>query len=337
LTRFKTKQKPVVVDELLASGVKVEDVSQAPMLERIGRADAIHVHGLWESLIRDAGRVAKRLDRLFVVSPHGMATDWALQQRRLKKLAYRWVILKQAWPADLMMHFTTEWERQRSRPWSKRQRSVVIPLGTDLPAIQTAVATQGPVEYWRQRLGEGPPTLLFVGRVHPGKGVEYLVPAMQHVPPEVGRLAIVGPADSMFAAGLKRHAQDLGVVDRVHWLGPVYPPELYAAMGDAAALVLPSDHENFGLVAVEAIAAGTPALVSREVAAGRELVESGAGIWVSREPDKLGQELRAYLAAAGPTPNNCTAMADRFNLHRVGGRWNKVYCDALSHANKDDQ
>lgn len=320
-------------DELratLACGIQLSTLSR--WITSPPSFDLIHVHGLWDRGLPTAGRLARQLTVPFVVSPHGMATTWAVNQGRLKKQLYTRAVLRLSWPRSLTLHFATEWERVRSMGWWPHPSdSIVVPLAVDVDAI-CAASTRS-----RERLTlmpepaavtRTPRTLLFVGRVHPGKGLEYLIPAMRNVPPELGRLHIVGPNDSPFARTLRSQADALGIAERIDWVGPVYAPELYAKMGDAAALVLPSDHENFGLVAVESLAAGTPALLSREVAIGEALVHSGAASWVSREPDELGKELVSLLrepSRLALMTQHCRQAVEPFGLDRLGIAWKEAY------------
>ncbi len=119
-------------------------------------------------------------------------------------------------------------------------------------------------------------------------------------------LALVGPAGPATAA-LARRAADLGIAGRVHQLGLVPDDVLAAVLRGAVALVHPSLDEGFGLPPLEAMAAGTPAVVSRSGAL-PEVVGDAALIVDPHDPDGWAAELdslrtdpdrRARLVAAG--------------------------------------
>ena len=103
--------------------------------------------------------------------------------------------------------------------------------------------------------------MLSVGRVARGKGLELVVEALPELPGV--HFAIVGPDGGHgLTEELLRLRDRLGVSDRVHLVGAVgaEPPlDLY---GDADVFVLASRHENFGMVAAEAAAAGVPSLLT---------------------------------------------------------------------------
>jgi glycosyltransferase involved in cell wall biosynthesis len=136
------------------------------------------------------------------------------------------------------------------------ERVVIRPNG--FPDPYDPPPRPGPL---RARLGldATEPLVLSVGRIARGKGLEHLVEAVARL--DRVRLAVAGPDDGHgLLPELLQLRDRLGAGERVHLLGTVDDPfELY---GDADVLALPSAHENFGMVAAEAAAAGTPSVVS---------------------------------------------------------------------------
>jgi len=115
----------------------------------------------------------------------------------------------------------------------------------------------------RTQLGLDPSALLVlsIGRVARGKGLELLLAAARELPD--AHVAVVGPDDRHgMAEELLRLRDAWGLRDRVHLLGPVGPEPPLDYYSDADVFVLASAHENFGLVAAEAAAAGTASVVS---------------------------------------------------------------------------
>lgn len=126
-------------------------------------------------------------------------------------------------------------------------RVEVIPFGIAPPAV-TAPADRGPDNF------------LFVGRLVAYKGVSVLVEAMARVP--AARLQIVGEGPRR--RSLQEQVTRLGLDDRITFAGEVSPLELAARLAGARALVLPSvdGGETFGLVQLEAMAAGKAVIAS---------------------------------------------------------------------------
>jgi glycosyltransferase involved in cell wall biosynthesis len=177
----------------------------------------------------------------------------------------------------------------------KAARIAVRPNG--FPARVPPVERPGPL---RRRLGidASAPLVLSIGRVARGKGIELLVRSL----PELDgvQLAVVGPDDRQgMAVELTRLARELGVEDRVSltgaWPTAGPPLELY---GDADVCALASAHENFGMAAAEAAAAGTVSVVTDRCGVA-ELLRDGAGLVVPYDQDAVRAALARLLGDPG--------------------------------------
>lgn len=105
-----------------------------------------------------------------------------------------------------------------------------------------------------------PGRFLFVGRLNAQKGLRGLLDALAWCPAEV-TLDVVGEGEEREA--LRAHAQSLGLMGRVNWLGQLERAPLAEMYRRAQALVMPSMHEGLGLVAVEAQLSRTPVIAYR--------------------------------------------------------------------------
>jgi glycosyltransferase involved in cell wall biosynthesis len=158
---------------------------------------------------------------------------------------------------------------------------------------------------------DGAPVLLYVGRIAAGKGIEYLVAALQELPE--AHLVLVGPDDRHGVTGLDG--------DRVHVVGPTDgPPLAYYRLGDV--FVLPSAGDSFGMVAAEAAAGGTPVVVTDRCGIAERFHEGEALVVpdarraildavrsVLAEPALRSQLAAGGVAAAGR--NSWDAVTDR--------------------------
>lgn len=112
----------------------------------------------------------------------------------------------------------------------------------------------------RYGIGKDDTLFLFVGRIHPVKGVNLLVQAFANLGGDA-RLAIVGP-DEGYRRDLEKYAAREGLEGRVVFTGPLYDAEKWMAYRDADVYVLPSVRENFGMTVLEAMASDTPVIVT---------------------------------------------------------------------------
>jgi glycosyltransferase involved in cell wall biosynthesis len=120
-------------------------------------------------------------------------------------------------------------------------------------------------------------------------------------------LVFVGPDESGMKGRLELMARDAGVAERVHVCGALDSEAKWMAYRDADIFVLPSQNENFGNTAAEAVAAGTPVIVTERCGIA-PLLKDVAGLIVPHEEKALGQALERLLGDAslyGELQNGC--------------------------------
>ena len=171
-----------------------------------------------------------------------------------------------------------------------------------------AVTRNGAREGLRNRLhlARDEPLLLYVGRISYKKGLDLLVEALADLPD--AHLAVVGPDDrDGTLETLRSITARRGLESRVHLLGPLGPDGLGSIYADADVFVLPSRNENFGNVAAEAAAAGTPVVLTDRCGVAELLQDRAALVVRCAVPairDALGRllddpELRRKLGRGG--------------------------------------
>lgn len=292
-----------------------------------GAYDAVIVSGLWRYSAR-AARVALAGGPVpYVVFPHGMLDPWfrrSAPAKHLVKQASWWWAEGPLLAGARAVLFTSEEERRRAegafRPW--RVRGAVVPYGAaDIGG--DAVSEVAAFRMLLPVLGDRA-FLLFLGRIHPKKGCDLLLAAFAAVAadhPSID-LVIAGPDQVGMAAKLQATAMRAGIGARVHFPGMLAGDAKAGALRAAAAFVLPSHQENFGIAVVEALAAGTPVLVSDQVAIWREILADGAGLaapaTVAGTSDMVARFLALPLADQVAMARQARAcFVDRFHLNRA--------------------
>jgi glycosyltransferase involved in cell wall biosynthesis len=275
--------------KLLAYHPKIAAMLQ-PLIEA---ADIIHIHALWEEIQHQAAKIARRIGKPYLITPHGMLDPWSLSQSRLKKRLYMMLRLRRNLSLASAIHFTDESERDLTAGLGFATPSFVQRYLLDLREFQTLP----PKGKFRQRypdLGDRP-IVLYLSRLHPKKGLDLLIPAFAKLNSQNAALVLAGPVEAEYQAHLTALAQRHGVADRTLFTGMLYGEDRVAALADAEVFVLPSYQENFGIVVIEALAAGTPVVISDQVNIHRQITQAQVGLVVPTQIDAIARALDRYL------------------------------------------
>lgn len=277
--------------------------------------DGVLLHGVWNYTSFGAWRALRTTGTPYCIFTHGSLDPWHRQAYPLKdafKQLY-WLLAEGAVLRDARyVLFTTEEERRLARLayWGRQgYRDRVIAYGTaDAPA-----ATRAQTEAFLAETGLSADDryLLFLSRIHPKKGVDLLVRAFAEAAAadDALRLVIAGPDQTGWQADLEALARELGVAGRIVWPGMLRGDAKWGAYRNATAFVLSSHGENFGIVVAEALACGTPVVISNKVNIWREIDAAGAGIVAGNTAEdtsraltqllSLTEQQRAEMGAAG--------------------------------------
>lgn len=143
--------------------------------------------------------------------------------------------------------------------------------------------------------------LLFVGNLIPRKGLHTLLMALVRVKAD-WRLRVVGDPsiDPAYAGRARRMAEQTGIAGRITWRGSVDDPDLAAEMDAAEVLAVPSEYEGFGIVYLEGMAFGLPALATTAGAA-REIITDGENGFLVAAGDTAALAARIEALSADRT------------------------------------
>ena len=270
-------------------------LGRSPMMKRwldeqalSGKVDVLHTHGMWQMNAIYPGWAANKGKITLVVSTRGALSEWAMQRGSAIKRIFWPLVQRPVLAAATCFHATAKSEYKDIRRMGFRQPVAVIPNGIDIPDLSLKRCE-------RSRI------LLFLGRIHPIKGLDMLLLAWRVVQdrfPE-WRLVIAGSDDGYYGKSgylneLRMLAQKLEV-RRVDFVGPLHGREKLQAYRDADLFILPSYSENFGMTVAEALAAGTPAIVTQG-APWEGFNQHDAGWWIEVGKESLVACLEDALA-----------------------------------------
>ena len=242
--------------------------------------DLLIAHGLWQWPGSFAYKLMKEKGIPYIIFPHGMMDPWFKQTYRLKHLKkqfYWWLRQGEILRKATAVCFTTEEERHLAQRtfWPYQAKEVVTGLGvSDPPPVDKESKDLFP-----QKFPEviGKRILLYMGRIHPKKGLDILLKAFAKQVEENHLLVIAGPIDwsEPYFKKLQNISQNLG--NKVLWTDMLEGDLKWGALHSADALILPSHQENYGMVVAEACSVGTPVFITDKVSLYREILQYDAG------------------------------------------------------------
>ena len=173
----------------------------------------------------------------------------------------------------------------------------VVPCGVNMDLFRPLDKAQS-----RNRLGfhPGEKIVLYVGRFAALKGIDRLLKAMTHLRDltDLKLLIIGGDGDTAPEfIEFKRLSAELGIDDRIMFGGRLEQNELPQYYSAADLLAVPSYHESFGLVALEALACGTPVVATEVGAMDRVIFEGKNGCVVAdSRPSSFAGAIRNFVS-----------------------------------------
>lgn len=325
------------------SGVHIPNVCHFAGIPRISSiqrirtvidgADVVHIHSLWGLDDALVAGMARQLGRPYVISLHGVLDLWSLSQQPVKKRTYLGTVGRIMLRHAAAVHCTAQEELRQARLTAPIKNPVVIPCALDLSPFLSAGAaasTVAPMSYQSRH------RLLFLSRLHPKKGLHHLVRA-------VGKLKvrgfdisldIAGSGDSDYRSFISREIARLGLRSQVRFLGHVTEPSRSMLLAASDIMILPTSQENFGLVLLESLAAGTPVVTTTGVDIHRELSATGAAsiVDVKQSADAFVEDLTDAIEVIlnGGIEKSVILRAQRsverwLNPHRVTDAYLEMY------------
>ncbi|CAN5555230.1 glycosyltransferase [soil metagenome] len=278
---------PVPLTEVPTSGFGDKILARS-MIAALDAAapDVVHLHGIWGVGARATASWARRSGTPVVIAPRGMLDPWAWQRSRLKKRVSAWLWEDRLLRDARLFHALNGPEAEAIAAFEFGPPVTVIPNGVTLPEHLSDRCARG-----------GKRTLLFVGRLHPKKGLTELVTAWSLLPEPVRatwRLAIAGWDEVGLLAALEAQVAALGLGEEIAFVGQVFGADKDAAFRDAAAFILPSFSEGLPMTVLEAWSYGVPVLMTAACNLPKGFT-AGAAFEVTTDPVGMAAAIGAVL------------------------------------------
>jgi glycosyltransferase involved in cell wall biosynthesis len=242
---------------------------------KIRRADVVHMNGVYSFTTIPTLAFCRLMKKPVAWSTMGALQRWEGSTRKGMKAGWERICNSLCEPDRVLMHVTSEEEKVESLEKLPRASALILRNGIDIPELQSAV---------RNHRGDTL-RLLYIGRLHPIKGIENLLAAMTMVTRNV-HLAICGEGEPGYEARLRSLVTDLRLDKVVRFHGRVDGELKEQHFRNADLCVAPSFKEAFCTVVLESLARAVPVIASHGIPWER-VVEKGCGLWVGNEPEEL--------------------------------------------------
>jgi glycosyltransferase involved in cell wall biosynthesis len=265
----------------------------------IRRADVVHLNGVYSFTTLPSLALCYLLRKPVVWSTHGALQRWEGSRRSSSKRFWERLCDVLCEADRVVLHTTGAPEQIESQSRMHNVSCIVLPYGVDIPEL-----TQDRKPEPRSL------QLLFLGRLHPIKGLENLLHALT-LADEKATLAICGKGEATYEAHLRSLAGDLKLESQVRFLGRVEGDAREQQFREADVCVVPSFKESFGAVVAESLARGVPVIAGQGTPWER-VEEQGCGLWVSNEP----RELARAIDRMATMPRETTGLRGRAWMER---------------------
>jgi glycosyltransferase involved in cell wall biosynthesis len=254
----------------------------------------VHSHGLWTYPNYLADRLAFECQVPHVISCCGMLDPKALKRSSLRKKIAGIAFQKKALDRASMLIANSEQEHKHILQFIRHDRISLVSNPVRVRSkLQQKKYSYGDKDY--VSLPSNIRVILFLGRLHPVKGIQRLLEAWSSLQNKHynWHLVLAGPDQGNYQNAVSSYSVQFQ--SRTHLLGQVAHQEKWELLDRADLFVMPSDHENFGIAIAEALTAGVPVITTTGTP-WRILQDIGAGWWVPCDVSSLIVALDAAMS-----------------------------------------
>lgn len=263
----------------------------------------------------------------FSIAPRGELEPGAYRYGKGRKDLVNRLFLKRLIARARFVLVTSDQEAKFTRPF--------LPEGMPFEIVPNYMELDG--EAPTLEMIQQKQDILYLGRIHPKKGIENLIRAFELVDGKIlgsRRLLIIGTGEKGYVESLKKLAEQTKRPGAIRFLGHRVGKEKEDIYRKAKVMVLPSHSENFGNVVVEALARATPVIASC-FTPWAELEKARCGLWVKNDPRSLAQALESILfldglAYAAMAEAARCFVEETYDVRKNGGRLETLYRSYLS-------
>ena len=301
--------------------------------------DIVHVAAFWQFIQVSVRRACRKFNVPYVFSTHGCLMQWGLGKKTWKRSLYWYLFIRPTLLKANAIHYVSNGEYTESMKTFKNDLpSYTVP---NCLVSDDYIVVPEKKRAFRESLDIPKDTFIvsFLSLIRPRKGLELLIKAFSKLNSDTIFLLIGGAAESPeYLKTLKKMCCDYGIDQKVKWLGLVEPQDLSSFYAVSDLFAFPSFEEAFGMVVVEAMACGTPVLISKGVPIWQEILEDNAGLVIDFSPQDIADKIeklasdRSLLQSLSEKASQ--SVRNRYDSHAVASLMEKNYENVIQVAGK---
>ncbi|WP_017654665.1 glycosyltransferase [Fortiea contorta] len=298
--------------------------------QNIRQYDLLHIHAIFSYPSTVAMAIARLQKVPYIVRPLGQLCEWSLQQSAKRKQIYLQLIEQKNLNYSQFIHFTSEQEQQEASQLNLRSPSFVLPHGLVIPA-RISNARQRLRQHFNLPADE--PIILFLSRVHPKKGLDYLIKALAKLSHHRFTFILAGSGTADYELEVQSLLSSHHLQHRTQVTGFVQGEIKDLLLQGADLFTLTSYSENFGVAVLEALAVGLPVLLTPGVALADLVDKQQLGCVTKLDVDAISDAIEWFLTH----PVEAKLMGDRarqliieqYSWAQIATKMSAVYIDII--------
>ncbi|HCJ66293.1 MAG TPA: glycosyltransferase [Elusimicrobia bacterium] len=307
------------------------------VMEEAPKFDLIHIHEIWHHPHFTAYTAAKRAKKPYIITVHGALEPWCLNYKAFKKKIFAALFERRILKEASVIHVLTEEETRNIQSFGVNNFIAVIPNGLDPKEFQNLPGREE-LEHLYPTI-KGKQVILFLGRIHPKKGLDILARAFGKIAKEQKNicLLVAGPNNNGYQTRVENILKEEGVLDKVIFAGMLTGQDKLAALSGSDFFVLPSYSEGFSMGILEAMICGLPVIITNQCNF-PDVSTAKTGEVIEPNENQLVKTLNIFLnnqqlrKKRGENARNL--IMEKFTWDKITNQMIELYEDVLNRTSK---